>query len=140
MPELKIYDLFISHAWRYNEDYNSLVKHLKDANNFKWRNYSVPEHDPVLDPDDSHDARLLVAELDGQIKPVNCVLIISGMYVAHSRWIQTEIDLAHKYDKPIIGLRPWGQERIPAAVSSVAKELVGWNTDSIVAAIRRHSL
>lgn len=140
MPQLKTYDLFISHAWRYNEDYYRLVNLLNGAPNFKWRNYSVPEHDPVLDPDDEQDAKILTAELDGQIKPVNCVLIISGMYVTHSKWIQTEINIAQKYGKPIIGIKPRGQERIPVAVSSVAKEMVGWNTDSIVSAIRKHSL
>ena len=50
MPELKTYDLFISHAWKYNEDYYRLVDMLNNAPNFKWRNYSVPEHDPVLIP------------------------------------------------------------------------------------------
>lgn len=140
MPELKTYDLFISHAWRYHDDYDRLVKMLKAAPYFKWRNYSAPQHDPVLDPDDPADRKTLLEALRRQIKPVNCVLILSGMYVAHSYWIQKEIDMAMEYDKPIIGVKPWGQERIPKAVSDVAKEIVGWNTDSIVTAIRKHSI
>jgi len=140
MPELKTYDLFISHAWRYNEDYYRLVDMLNKAPNFKWRNYSVPEHDPVLDPDDPEDEETLTEALRRQIKPVNCVLILCGMYVAYSKWIQKEIDIAVEYGKPIIGIKPWGQEKIPQAVSKVAKEIVGWNTDSIVSAIRKHSI
>ena len=31
MPELKTYDLFLSHAWRYNDDYYRLEKMLKEA-------------------------------------------------------------------------------------------------------------
>ena len=50
MPELKMYDLFLSHAWRYNDDYYKLEKMLKEASLFKWRNYSVPKHDPLIDP------------------------------------------------------------------------------------------
>lgn len=42
MPRLKIYDLFISHAWRDDDDYNRLVNLLLAAPLFKWRNYSVP--------------------------------------------------------------------------------------------------
>lgn len=140
MPELKTYDLFISHAWKYNDDYYRLVEMLNSAKNFKWRNYSVPEHDPVLDPDDPDDKETLTEELKQQIRPVNCVLILSGMYVAYSDWIQTEIDIALSYNKPIIGVKPWGQERVPKAVSDVAKEIVGWNTSSIISAIRKHSL
>lgn len=140
MPALKTYDLFISHAWAYNDDYYRLVELLKKAPNFDFRNYSVPEHDPALDPNDENDRKKLLAALDRQIKPVNCVLIISGMYVAHSYWIQKEIDIAVSYNKSIIGLIPRGAERIPTAVQNVAKEMVGWNTDSIVSAIRKHSI
>ena len=140
MPALKTYDIFISHAWRYNEDYYRLIHLLEKAPNFNFRNYSVPEHDPVLDPDDENDRKELLAALDRQIRPVNCVLIISGMYVAYSYWIQKEIDIAVSYSKPIVGLIPRGAQKIPKAVQDVAKEMVGWTTDSIVAAIRKHSI
>ena len=46
MPALKTYRLFISHAWQYHDDYYRLVEMLNAANNFRWYNYSVPEHDP----------------------------------------------------------------------------------------------
>jgi len=38
MPNLKTYDLFISHAWFYNKGYNKLIELLNDASNFSWRN------------------------------------------------------------------------------------------------------
>jgi len=109
MPDLKTYDLFISHSWSYNEDYYRLINLLTSANNFKYRNYSVPEHDPVIDPNSETGKRKLKEAIDRQIKPVNCVLIISGMYVSYSYWIQAEIDIALKYNKLIIGLIPRGQ-------------------------------
>ena len=34
MPSLKTYDLFISHAWRYNADYNRIVEMLNAAPDF----------------------------------------------------------------------------------------------------------
>ena len=136
MPNLKTYDIFISHAWRYSDDYKRLVNLLNKAPRFKWRNYSDPRHDPVIDPNTDVGHRKMKKELDEQIRPVNCVIVISGMYVAYRYWIQTEIDIATRYRKPIIGVKPWGQQRIPQAVQNV----VGWNTDSIVSAVRRHSL
>ncbi len=123
MPSLKTYDLFISHAWQYDDDYYRIVKFLKEASMFQWRNYSVPQHDPL----DANNAYRLKAALQRQIRPVNAVLIISGMYVNYREWIQYEIDLAREYSKPVIGVRPWGSERIPAAVQLAAVTMVGWN-------------
>jgi len=140
MPYLKTYDLFISHAWKYGGEYDRLVDLLNKAPYFRWRNYSCPKHDPAIDPDSEAGKIKLIQELRNQIRPVNCVIILSGMYVAYSYWIQKEINIAVEYNKPIIGVRPWGAQRVPTAVQQVANEIVGWNTDSIVNAIRRHSL
>lgn len=39
------------------------------------------------------------------------------------------------YNKYIIGVKPWGQERVPTKVSSNANIMVGWNKDSVINAI-----
>lgn len=134
MPALKTYDLFISHAWDYNEEYYRLVEMLNGAPNFKWRNYSVPEHDPLA------GGSQLRQQLRGQIRPVNAMLILAGMYVNHRDWIQSELDLAREYSKPIIGIYPRGQERAPAQVVAASTAMARWNTDSVIEAIRLHSL
>ena len=136
MPNLKTYDLFISHAWKYDADYYRLVQLLGGAMRFRHRNYSVPQHDPL----DANNTPRLKSALDRHIRPANVVLIISGMYVAHRKWIQYEIDRAQYYGKPIVGIRPRGAQRIPTAVRSAATEVVGWNTSSIVRAIRKTSI
>jgi hypothetical protein len=140
MPNLKTYDLFISHAWFYSKGYNRVVKLLDEADNFSWRNYSVPEHDPVIDPNTEVGKRKLTSELDQQVRPVNCFLVIAGMYASYKYWIQKEVEIARSYGKPIIGLIPWGQQRTPLYIQEVAAEMVGWNTSSIVSAIRKHSI
>lgn len=138
MPALKTYDLFLSHMWRKteNSEYYRLEKLLKEANNFTWRNYSVPEHDPLGTKTDKD----LREALDRQIKPVNCFIIVAGMYVNYRKWIQEEIDIAKSYNKPIIGVIPWGQVKTPVEVQNVAEEMVAWQTSNIVAAIRKWSL
>jgi len=140
MPELKTYDLFISHAWGHSDDYNRLVELIERALYFHWRNYSVPRNDPAIDTNSTTSTWALAKALNDQIRPVNCVIVISGMYTTYRYWIQKEIDIALSYRKPIVGVIPWGQERIPQAVQDVAKEMVGWNTGSIVDAIRRWSI
>lgn len=135
MPELHRYRLFISHAWKYDDDYKRIVKMLDEAPNFIYSNYSVPQHDPI----DANNKEKLKEKLRDQIRPVEVVLILAGMYVSYSDWIQFEIDFAKSLTKPIIGIKPWGSERIPQAVQDAAKEIVGWNTSSIVDAIRRNA-
>lgn len=136
MSPLKTYDLFINHAWKYDDDYYRLVGLLDNANYLKWKNYSVPQHDPL----DANNTRRLAESLDRQIRPTNAVLIISGMYVRHRDWIQYEIEVAQSYNKPIIGIEPWGSQRIPTEVQSAATTMVGWRTDSIVTAIRVYAI
>jgi len=136
MPELKIYNVFISHAWAYNDDYYRLTEMLNNAPNFYYRNYSVPEHNPLH----AGNRRQLEQDLYDQIRPTNIIVILAGMYVPHHDWIQREIDIALEMDKPILGIAPWGSQVIPVAVQDSANEIVGWNTDSIVDAIRRLAL
>ncbi len=132
MPELRTYVVFISHAWSHNDEYYRLERMLREAPNFEWRNCSVPKHNPV---DGS-----LEDSLKKQIRPASILLVLAGMYAAHSDWIEFEIDFAGRIGKPVVGIEPWGSERIPTAVQNVAKEMVGWNSSSIVAAIRKHSV
>lgn len=140
MPLLKSYDLFISHAWRYSQDYLTLSKNLRDYPNFKSRNYSVPEHDPLIDPNTRIGRNRLIELLDNQIRPVNIVLIISGMYASHSFWMEKEIEIANSYNKPIIGIKPRNQQRVPIIIQNSSREMVGWSTPNIINKIRFHSL
>ncbi|AWB47821.1 nuclease [Gemmobacter aquarius] len=133
MPALHNYRLFISHAWSYSERYNRAVRFLNEAPNFRWSNYSVP----VDDAFPRMSSAQLTEAIRNQIRPVQCVVIVSGMYVNHSDWIQFEMDFAKDLGKPILGIRRWGEQRTPVAVETAADEMVSWNSASIVSAIRR---
>ena len=64
------------------------------------------------------------------------VIILSGMYAAHSDWIDYEIDEAKRMGKTIIGVQPWGQEKVPVKIQNAATRMVGWNRSSIIQAVR----
>lgn len=136
MPALKTYNLFISHCWDYNDEYYRLIEYLRAANNFEFKNLSVPEHDRL----DTRNDRELDIALSYQIRPTHFVLILGGMYVNHRYWIQKEIDITKQLSKPIIAIKPWGSTMIPVEVQNCAQEIVGWNTSSIIDAIRKVSL
>lgn len=136
MPGLHRYRLFISHAWHRHEGYDRLLRFLNDANNFIYSNYSVPQDKAFEGMTNSQ----LKEQLKKQINPTEVVLILGGIYVAYSGWIQYEIDHAKSLNKPIIGIKPWGAQRMPKTVSDAANIVVGWNTDSIVKTIRDYAI
>lgn len=131
------YHLFISHAWRYGDDYDRLCHLLNNASGFRWLNWSAPEDKPAIPPWMTVPNDVVLREIANKIGMADCVLVIAGMYATYSDWIQAEMDLAHSMGKPLVGIKPWGSERMPRAVYERTIEDVGWNTDSIVEAIRR---
>ncbi len=133
------YGLFISHAWDYALAYRAVVLRLNADKNLKWKDLSVPIENPIqMLASLPKSNRTIVKELEERIKQADALLVLAGMYVHHSGWIQSEIEIALDFSKPIIGIRPRGQERIPAALDC-ARELVGWTTDSIASAVRKHA-
>jgi len=136
MPNLKNRMIFISHAWQYSEHYDKIAEWLDDAKNFSWSNCSVPSSKALKDKTKAG----LEKGLTGQINPSQVVLILGGMYAAHSDWIEYEISEAQRLKKTIIGIKPWGQQKIPQVVKDASVcEMVGWNSDSVIQAIRDYS-
>lgn len=134
---MKTYNLFISHSWGYSDAYSRLISLLRNRNYFAFKDYSVPQDDPIHNV--GTDAQLRTA-IRNQMQLCHVVLILAGVYASYSKWISIETDLAENgfhSPKPIIAIRPRGNERISVPVAEAADEVVAWNTESIVAAIRR---
>lgn len=134
------YHLFISHAWKYSDDYERVVKWLESAQSIgrlDWKNYSDPKSDPIFEPDERVKKQKMKEQLRRQISLSSVVIVIAGMY-AHannSEWIDFEIDTAIEMGKHIICLRLWSQQRLPEKISNCAHNNVGWNYESLVQAI-----
>ncbi len=124
--------LFISHSWTYSERYTSIVNLLNIRPYFNWVNYSVPRTD-AFGPMAQYQMR---EQLRNQIRPVNCVIIIGGMWTNYSDWIQFEMNFAQQIGKPILGVRPRSAKVMPQAVINASTKVVNWNTESIVSGIR----
>lgn len=127
------YNLFISHSWAYSDAYDKLVNLLDKASYFDYKNYSVSKNDPIHNA--PYDYQLKAA-IRNQMQHASCVLILAGVYSTYSKWINIEIKLAKELGKTIIAIEPWGSLRTSLIVKQAANKVVGWNTDSIVRAIR----
>ncbi len=130
---VKTYNLFISHSWTYSDAYERLVEMLRQRPYFSFKNYSVPKDDPIHRAGTTRELREAIRR---QMQPTHVVLVLAGVYSTYSRWINEEIDLAEEMEKPILGIAPWGAKRISSYVREHADLIVGWNTDSVVQAIR----
>ena len=138
MPSLYDYRIFISHAWKYGDDYIRLVNLLDAAPYFHYFNYSAPEQKPLFPSGTPYTSSDIARKITDKIRPAQITLVISGMYAAYSDWMQYEIDESLRMSMPVIGIMPRGQERVPLYVRDRVDDLVGWNTSSIVSAIRRY--
>lgn len=139
---MSTYHVFISHAWAYSERYYGVVNLLDIASNtdsdFDYVDYSVPKHDPAVDPNSEVGIRQLTAILKNQIARASSVIVPAGMYVNNRYWIQKEISLAKNgFEKPkkIIAIRRRGQQRTPQDLIDLSDQLVSWNSGSLAKAI-----
>jgi hypothetical protein len=134
MPNLKTYNLFISHSWTYGDAYDKLVKFFNEHKNFSWGNYSVPKNDPIHS---ANNDKQLYDAIKAKIALVNCVVILAGVYSSYSRWINKEIQISKTdFSKPIVAVEPWASEKTSKTVKDNADEVVKWQSASIVKAIR----
>lgn len=128
----KTYKIFISHSWDHVDDLMNLRNLLTNRGYFNVEFEEVPPHDPI-DSVNSYYVKQRVAE---RIKNSDVIIGLAGMYASYSSWMEWELNQAISQGKPILGVIPWGQERISDMVRSKANEIVRWNTESIVDAIR----
>lgn len=133
---MKTYNLFISHSWMYSDAYCRLVNLLSARGYFAFKDYSVPVNDPIHHA--GTDAQLRQA-IRNHMVPCHVIIVLAGVYATYSKWINIEVDLATEgfiYPKPIVAVRPWGNKLISNPVKQAADAIVGWNTESVVKAIR----
>jgi hypothetical protein len=132
---MSTYHLFISHSWNYSDAYDRLVNLLDLHPTFAFKNFSVPPHNPIIG---AQTDEALERAIVNKIAPCSVVLIMAGMYANYSKWINNEIEIAQRFGKPIIAIKPFGAERISTVVRDAAHAECAWSTNSIVNAIRLH--
>jgi hypothetical protein len=131
-----VWDLFITHAWRYHEDWIRVSELLDSQEGLKWRNFSVPWHDPAMDPNTDVGGRFVRDWLETQIIPVTGVILLSSLLERGSakRWVQVEVELARQYQKPIIALPAHGQISVPEDALTLVDGVAAWTPSAIIAA------
>lgn len=129
-------NVFVCH---YHADEEN-IKKIKDllGGDFSIRNYSVTS-DKYNNAKDKEYIKSLLRPLINQTSICICLI---GPNTRDSEWVNWEVDQAMKQGKRIIGVYLWGAKDsdIPKALEDAADAMVGWNHDTILAAINGHNI
>lgn len=130
-------DLFITHAWRYHDDWNKLGDLLNGYEPLEWRNFSVPWYDPAMDPNTPIGAQFVAQWLEGQIIPSHAVLFLSSVYTQKStrKWLEAEVEMARRHGKPVIGIPHSETNEFLEEARTLVDEVSAWDAASIVNAV-----
>lgn len=133
--------VFVSHSWSYADHYEKLSGWIfdelwsVDGIPINFVNTSVPKNNPIHYA--ANDAELQDAIFQ-RLKFSDVIVVPTGMYSTHSKWIGKELDGARLHGKKIVAVNPWGQERKSSIVQMHSHETVGWNKDSVINAVWRN--
>jgi hypothetical protein len=130
------FKIFISHSWTYHQDLVNLRNLLETRGYFNVEFLEASADVPI----NSTNANYVKQALKTKILASHIVLAIAGVYATHSDWMNYELETAFANNVPIVGVAPHGQERVSLVVQNYAVQVVRWNTESIVQAIRAHSI
>lgn len=133
----RVYDLFITHAWRYHDDWTRVAEMFDKAFGDSWRNFSVPWYDPALDANTDVGKQLVHRWLEQQIIPATGVIFLSSVYANKSaqKWVLLEVELARKHQKRIIGLPTFGSSEMPAEAAALVDAQCRWDAGQIMATL-----
>ncbi len=133
----RVYDLFITHAWRYHDDWTRLVDLLDGFFGQSWRNFSVPWYDPALDLNTEIGQRLVYRWLEQQIIPSCAVILPSGVYENKSarKWVEIEVGMARMLEKRIIGLPAFGNGLMSPEAAGLVDVVCPWDAAQLAAAL-----
>lgn len=132
-------NLFISHHHKDDASVDGLVKILGQKD-YKVRNSSIrvkPENKKRIDQgrvSDNAIKRLLRMKMRWASK----LVVVVGKETHQRKWVNWEIEAAHKLGKPIVGVFEDGLKDkvpIPENLEKYATSVVGWRSETIIKAI-----
>ena len=133
----KTYDLFVTHAWRFHEDWTKFTELMDKMRGLLWRNFSLPWHDPAISPNTEVGGRFIRSSLESQIIPVHVVVLLAGVYEIRSArlWVDMEVEMAKKHNKPIVAMPAINKDSIPDALVALCDASSSWDAGRLIAAI-----
>lgn len=139
MPDTppRTYDVFVTHAWRYHDDWTGFAKLLNNLAGFHWRNFSLPWYDPALDVNTDAGKKAVADLLETQIIPAHVVIALDGVFAVKSsrRWLEDEIRLARDHKKPVLAMPAIGAAQVSGELKARCDQVLIWDGKAVAEAI-----
>lgn len=131
------YDIFVTHAWRFHEDWTKFTELMDKIPGLLWRNFSLPWHDPAISPNTEVGGRFIRSSLESQIIPVHVVVLLAGVYEIRSArlWVDMEVEMAKKHNKPIIAMPAINKDSIPDELVALCDAGSRWDVTRVIETI-----
>jgi len=135
MSERNPIRLYAVHGWHRDEDYARLFEYIESADNFFYRALSDP--DAVSPQGDGVAARRSL--IGDALKDAECVVCTAGTWERFNDWARYTVETARRLDLPVVVIEHFGPKDMDVRLKGFAAETVGWDSRSIVDAIRREA-
>ena len=135
MSERNPIRLYAVHGWHRDEDYARLFEYIESADNFFYRALSDP--DAVSPQGDGVAARRSL--ISDALKEAECVVCAAGTWERFNDWARYTVEAARRLDLPVVVIEHFGPKDMDVRLKGFAAETVGWDSRSIVDAIRREA-
>jgi len=135
---MRVYNIYLSRAWMEHDISKQLAGFLSGRKDFDCRAYAVPEDKWVESPYASDECQQVYSYMDG----CDIVLLMANCKYELIGNVRNEIRVAQsgfQYPKPILAVKTEVVEGVSDEVKEVAKEVVGWDAEAIVKAIKSHA-
>jgi hypothetical protein len=145
------YDLFLTHAWSYTDEWQGLVGMLDEQVPGRWRNWSLPWHDTSIERHTPEGKAALIKLLNGQMSMASAILLLpeTTKLPDGQMWLEQQLEIAARYEKPVIGILPPDDENrkfyqrrpgFPEHLKHRVNELVDRDAARILQCVDRLSL
>ena len=135
MSESNPIRVVVAHGWIQDDDYSRVIEYLESAENFFYLNLSKPDA-PVAGGDNTASRRTAIAEA---LKEAEAVVCSAGTWDRYQEWARYTLERARELELPVVAIEHFGPREMDLRLKGHADEVVGWDSRSIVDAIRRQA-
>lgn len=127
--------VYAVHGWQKDEDYVRLFEYIESADNFYYRALSDPDATSAQG-DGVAARRTMILQA---LKDAECVICPAGTWERFNDWSRFTVETAAAMNLPIVAVEHFGPKNIDIKLKGCAAATVGWDSRSIIDALRREA-
>ena len=129
-----MHPIFITDFVDFKPAHDTIVKWINESD-INWSNMSQIVTYSPHNQQFNNDVDYL---LENKIKTSSLLVLVLDMYNAKENkfWINKEVEIALKYNKPILATENWNHEDLPTKIQEAPNKFVNWQRDAVINGIK----